>query len=85
MMTSKEIFNKMTEGEVFLVYINDKGNSTVCRTDEPSEVIRLMTEEGARVIPFDTLLRCYEVYKSCDENKEEIPLVTFSDWIIGEV
>ena len=84
-MEAEEIFNKITDGDIFLAYINDNGNVVVCRTNEPSEVSRLINNEGARVITFDSLITCYEVYKSCDANKEGVPLVTFSDWIIGEV
>ena len=84
-MTAEEIFNKITDGDIFLAYINDNGRVVVCRTDNPAEVSRLINNEDARVIPFDSLLTCYEVYKSCDANKEGVPLVTFSDWIIGEV
>lgn len=75
-------FNKVTQGEVFLAYQNDKGHTVICRTDEVAEVIRLTTEEGAKVVPFDTLLSLYEVYKSFDE---EAPSVSFSDWVIGEI
>lgn len=85
-MEAEEIFNKITDGDIFLAYINDNGNVVVCRTNKPSEVSRLINNEDARVITFDSLLTCYEVYKSCDDiNKEGIPFVTFSDWIIGEV
>ena len=80
-MTGQEIFNKITDGDVFLAYVNDRGNTVIARTNESLEVARLITEEGARVIPFELMLSCYDVYKSCDVSKD----VTFSDWVIGEV
>ena len=78
-MTGQEIFDKITTGDIFLSYVNDSGNAVICRTNESAEVIRLINE-GARVISFDALLACYEVYKSCDASED----VTFSDWVIGE-
>ena len=84
-MTGQEIFNKVTAGDVFLAYVNDSGNAVICRTDDHLEVVRLIVNQGARVIPFESLLTCYNVYKSCDDvNKDGIPFVTFSDWVIGE-
>ena len=83
-MEAEEIFNKITDGDIFLAYINDNRSVVVCRTNSPAEVSRLINNEGARVITFDSLLTCYDVYKSCDA-KEGVPFVTFSDWIIGEV
>ena len=84
-MTGQEIFNKVTQGDVFLAYVNDSSNTVICRTNEPAEVIRLMVNQDARVIPFESLLKCYVVYKSCDDvNKDGTPFVTFSDWVIGE-
>ena len=80
-MTGQEIFNKVTAGDVFLAYVNDSGNTVICRTAEPAEVIRLMVNQDARVIPFESLLKCYEVYKSCDYAEQ---VVGFSDWVIGE-
>lgn len=81
-MTGQEIFNKVTQGDVFLAYVNDNGNAVICRTDDPLEVVRLIVNQSARVIPFESLLKCYEVYKSCDDAEQ---VVSFSDWVIGEV
>ena len=81
-MTGQEIFDKITTGDIFLSYINDSGNIVICRTNEPAEIIRLISE-GARVISFDILLKCYEEYK-CNIVDKEGPL-SFSDWIIGEL
>ena len=83
-MTGQEIFNKITSGDIFLSYVNDNGKAVICRTNESSEVIRLMVNQNARVISFESLLDCYNVYKSCDEvSKDGTP--SFSDWVIGEV
>ena len=79
-MTGEEIFNGITAGDVFLAYVNDNGNTVICRTDEPAEVVRLIVNQDARVIPFESLLTCYNVYKSYDD----VNKATFSDWVIGE-
>ena len=79
-MTGEEIFNGITAGDVFLAYMNDNGNTVICRTDNPAEVSRLINNEDARVIPFESILTCYEVYKSF----EDVDKPTFSDWVIGE-
>lgn len=79
-MTGEEIFNGITAGDVFLAYVNDNGNTVICRTDEPAEVVRLIVNQDARVIPFESLLTCYNMYKSCDD----VNKATFSDWVIGE-
>ena len=80
-MTGQEIFDKVTEGDVYLSYLNDSGNAVICRTNEPLEVVRLIVNQSARVIPFESLLKCYEVYKRCDDAEQ---IVSFSDWVIGE-
>ena len=80
-MTGQEMFDKMTAGDVFLSYVNDNGNAVICRTDDHLEVVRLIVNEGARVMPFESLLKCYKIYTNYPHSEQDI---SFSDWIIGE-
>lgn len=80
-MIGQEMFDKITAGDVYLSYVNDNGNMVICRTNEPLEVVRLIVNQSARVIPFESLLTCYKVYTRCYHDEQDI---SFSDWVIGE-
>ena len=76
-----EQFKRLTEGGVLLAYINDHNNIMICMADTDVEVRNLIIHKGARVIPFNMIIKVYEKYSQSHERG----LVSFEDWIIGEV